>query len=262
MNHLLAKTSRPILKRLAGERVLCAFDFDGTLAPIVDRPEQAHMPVSTRTWLKRVATLYPAIVVSGRNRDDVLGKLRGIPLAAVYGNHGAETGGNIPRDRRVMRWKTALQAELGDLPGVWIEDKGASLAVHYRQSTRPAQSSRRIAAAIARLNEVRTFGGKKVVNLVADGAPTKGDAVAAERDRLHCEWVLYVGDDDNDEDAFALEGNLVAVRIGRKKHTHARYFLKSQAEIDQLLRWIVRLRTARSSAPAHIGDHSAGSRRG
>ena len=246
MRYLLSKTSLPVVKRLAEERTLCAFDFDGTLAPIVDHPNLARMRGPTRRLLKRVASLYPCIVVSGRNRKDMCGKLCGIPLAGVFGNHGAETGGSHHEDRRIEHWKAALQAELGNLPGVWVEDKGSSLAVHYRQSTRPAQSRRRISEAIAKLNEARTFGGKKVINLVANGAPTKGDAVAAERDRLHCNWVLYVGDDENDEDAFAMKGNLVAVRIGRKKHTHAGYYLQSQAEIDELLKWMARLRSAKS----------------
>ena len=73
------------------------------------------------------------------------------------------------------------------------------------------------------------------MNLVVDRAPHKGDALAAERDRLGCDWVLYVGDDDNDEDAFALDGNVVPVRIGRKRDSHARYYLRTQAEIDELL---------------------------
>ncbi len=245
MRYLLSKTSLPLVKRLAEERTLCAFDFDGTLAPIVDHPRLARMRGPTRRLLKRVASLYPCIVVSGRNREDVRGKLRGIPLAGVFGNHGAEAGGRNHEDRRIEHWKAALQAELGNLPGVWVEDKGSSLAVHYRQSTRPAQSRRRIAEAVAKLNEARTFGGKKVINLVANGAPTKGDAVAAERDRLHCNWVVYVGDDENDEDAFAMKGNLVAVRIGRKKRTHAGYYLRSQAEIDELLKWMARLRSVK-----------------
>ncbi len=80
------------------------------------------------------------------------------------------------------------------------------------------------------------------VNLVADDAPHKGDALAAERDRLGCNWVLYVGDDENDEEAFALDGNIVSVRIGRKLHSHARYYLRSQTEIDKLLSLLVRLR--------------------
>jgi trehalose 6-phosphate phosphatase len=85
------------------------------------------------------------------------------------------------------------------------------------------------------LKRARVFGGKQVVNVVEDGVPNKGDAVAAERDRLKCSWVLYVGDDENDEDAFALEGNIIPVRIGRKLRTHARYYLRAQNEIDTLL---------------------------
>jgi trehalose-6-phosphatase len=59
---------------------------------------------------------------------------------------------------------------------------------------------------------------------------------------MRCNWVLYVGDDDNDEDAFALGGNLVPVRIGRKQRSHARYYLRTQAEIDKLLELLVVLR--------------------
>ncbi len=242
MKYLLSKTSFPIVERLAQSRTLCAFDFDGTLAPIVDHPRLARMRGPTRRLLKDVASLYPCIVVSGRRRTDVAKRLRGIPLAGIFGNHGAESESTEREDRRIERWKAHLQNEIGDLPGVWVEDKGTSLAVHYRQSLRPTHSLRLIAEAIAKLNEVRSFGGKKVVNVVADGSPNKGDVVVAERDRLRCTQVLYLGDDENDEDAFALKGGLVGVRIGRKKHTHARYYLRSQEEIDPLLGWLVHLR--------------------
>ncbi len=247
MKYLLSKASLPIVERLAKDRTLCAFDFDGTLAPIVDHPHLARMRGPTRRLLKRVASLYPCIVVSGRNREDVVRRMHGVPLAGIFGNHGAEADGKEHEDRRIKHWKAALEAEIGGLPGVWVEDKGTSLAVHYRQSLRPAQSVRRITEAVAKLNEVRTFGGKKVVNLVVDGAPTKADAVVAERDRLRCNRVLYLGDDENDEDAFGMKGDVVAVRIGRKKHTRASYFLRSQMEIDQLLLWMARLRRAEPS---------------
>ena len=123
-----------------------------------------------------------------------------------------------------------------------MEDKGISLAVHYRQSPQKAEARRRILAAARTSRDVRVFGGKQVVNLVPDDAPHKGDALAAERDRLGCNWVLYVGDDENDEDAFALAGNIVPVRIGRKQRSHARYYLRTQTEIDDLLDLLVRLR--------------------
>src|SRR5947208_3133074 len=90
MHYLLSRECRPILTSLARERTLCAFDFDGTLAPIVPHPDQAVMSDRTKGLLCRLATIYPSIVVSGRARADVLSKLRCVHLEAVIGNHGAE----------------------------------------------------------------------------------------------------------------------------------------------------------------------------
>ncbi len=243
MQYLLSRASHAILLQLAQQRTLCAFDFDGTLSPIVEHPGQAVMGDQTRSLLGRVAALYPCVIVSGRSRADLLGKLRGVKGARVIGNHGAETEAAIPKpQRRLEQWKTSLELELGALPGLWVEDKGFSLAVHYRQSPQKTEARRRILAAARNLEQVRVVGGKQVVNLVVDRAPDKGAALAAERDRMGCNWVLFVGDDENDEDAFALDGNIVPVRIGRKQRSHARYYLRTQAEIDKLLELLVLLR--------------------
>lgn len=244
MNYILSRTSISILGRLARERIMCAFDFDGTLSPIVEHPDRARMRASTRMLLQRLVSLYPCVVISGRSRADLLDKLRGVSVAGVFGNHGAEIADTQKQGRHLKQWKIALEAEVGTLPGVWIEDKGASLTVHYRQSAQRADSRRRIFAAAAKLKQARAFGGKAVVNIVLDGAPNKGDAVAAARSRLRSNWILYVGDDETDEDAFALKGNLISVRVGRKKQSRARYYLRNQAEIDVLLRQMVRLRAA------------------
>jgi len=87
-----------------------------------------------------------------------------------------------------------------------------------------------------------------VINLLPAGAPDKGTALLSERERLGSDWVLYVGDDENDEDAFALDTNVVAVRIGRKPNSRASYYLRKQLEIDRLLDLMVVLR--RTSPPA------------
>lgn len=231
-----------MITRLARERTLCAFDFDGTLSPIVEHPDQACMRHRTRDLLRRLASLYPCIVVSGRGRADVLHKLRGVNVARVLGNHGAESETTNKLRRRVTRWRAALEAELGRIPGTWIENKGFSLAIHYRQTADKTEARRRILSATGKLKNVHVFGGKQVVNVVGKLAPNKGDVLAAERDRLKCNWVLYVGDDENDEDAFALSGNIVPIRIGRKQHSHARYYLRSQTEIDELLELLAQLR--------------------
>ena len=248
MHYFLSRASRTMVTRLAEERTLCAFDFDGTLSPIVEHPDRADMGTRTRQLLVRLASLYPCVIISGRGRQDLLGKMAGVNVARIIGNHGAETD-TIHRNsrREVQEWMDSLALEFGTLQGVWVENKGLSLAVHYRQSAQKAEARRRILAATRNLKRVRVFGGKQVVNLVVDTAPHKGAALATERKRLGCNWVLYVGDDENDEDAFALDGNIVPVRIGRKQRSHARYYLRTQAEIDKLLELLVLLRKSIAS---------------
>jgi trehalose 6-phosphate phosphatase len=241
MQYALSPSGLHELTLLSRERTLYAFDFDGTLSPIVQHPEQAGIHERTRRLLSSLAEASPCVVVSGRARADLLGRLEGIGLTQVIGNHGAETekASRVPR-ARIAHWKDVLDLELGSLPGVWVEDKGLSLAVHYRQAAENGDARRRILATARKLERVRVFGGKRVVNLVPEHAPHKGSALAAERDRLGCNWVLYVGDDETDEDAFSLGGNTVPVRIGRKLHSHARYYLRTQREIDRLLEVLVR----------------------
>src|ERR1039458_5445195 len=155
MHYLLSRASRAILKRLAQERTLCAFHFDGTLWPIVEHPGQAVMSGKTRSLLGRLAALYPCVIVSGRGRADLLGMLRGVKVAGRTGNHGAETEATTRKpQRRLERWKASLELELGALPGVWVEDKGLSLAVHYRQSPQETEARRRILAATRNLDQV------------------------------------------------------------------------------------------------------------
>ena len=243
MQYLLSRASRPVLERLARERTLYAFDFDGTLSPIVEHPGRAGMRKKTRNLLACLAAEHPCVIVSGRARADLLGKLSGVRVARVIGNHGAETEVPARTSRRqIASWKTSLGRTLAGLPGVWVEDKGLSLAVHYRQSPQKAEARRRILAATRDLRHVHVFGGKQVVNLALDQARNKGQALAAEQGRLRCNWALYVGDDVNDEDAFALPGNIVPVRIGRKQRSHARYYLRTQSEIDKLLELLILLR--------------------
>ncbi|MEO8596934.1 MAG: trehalose-phosphatase [Candidatus Solibacter sp.] len=245
MHYFFSRASHPVVRRLAEGRTLCAFDFDGTLSPIVEHPDDAGMRPVTRTLLACLGSLYPCVIVSGRARHDLLDKLGGVAVTRAIGNHGAETDGVPPATRReVERWKCSLDLELESLPGMWVEDKGLSLAVHYRQATRKTEARRRILEAARNLKNVRVLGGKQVVNLTVNRSPHKGQAVAAERDRLKCDWVLYVGDDENDEDAFRLEGNVVPVRIGRKRQSHAQYYLRTQTEIDRLLEMMIEGRRA------------------
>jgi trehalose 6-phosphate phosphatase len=239
MRHVLARMNRGVLERFAASRTLLAFDFDGTLAPIVADRDRAAMRHSTRRLLEELARRYPCVVISGRSRGDVGRRLRGVPLAGVVGNHGLEPRHAMAREgRAVRRWARALEERLGGIPGVVIEDKGLSLAVHFRGARRKREARGRILTAAAALGDVRLVGGKLVLNVLPAGAPGKGRALERARARLGCDASVYVGDDETDEDVFALEApaRLLGIRVGRSAGSAAGYFIRTQAEIDRLLR--------------------------
>lgn len=238
MKNILGDKQRPILDAFLRRRVLVALDFDGTLAPIVSRPGRASMPAKTRRLVEEVAALYPCAVISGRARSDVLERLEGIPLVAVFGNHGIEPVRN-PRAtrRRVERWLVRLREEVPSIPGVLVEDKGTSLALHFRQARARPKVRRLLLQAAKGLPGARIVEGKMVVNVLPEGTGNKGTALVGLCRRLRCECAIYVGDDDNDEDAFALasQGRLLGIRVGRSRNSKAEYFLPRQTAINQLL---------------------------
>ncbi len=236
MRYLLAKSNRAVLGSLDSNQTLCAFDFDGTLAPIVNDPAAAALRPSTRALLAQLAHFRPCAVISGRSRVDLLSKLRGIPLVGVLGNHGDEDGSAArPVElNQVQEWKARLEGALVGLQGVWVEDKELSLAIHYRSA--PAQELARKLAwdAAAALPGARVFGGKAVINVAPRSASHKGDALMAILGLLEYEQAIYVGDDENDEEAFATK-DTVSIRIGRSPSSAARFYLRGQDEIDRLL---------------------------
>jgi len=245
MRDILAARPRALLEPFAWSRTLLAFDFDGTLAPIVDRPEHAVMRPVTRRLLARAAGLYPTIVISGRAYPDVEKRVQGLGLRSVVGNHGLEPWKATRKiHRRVREWRPLFEEALAGEAGVEIEDKNYSLAVHFRRS-RTKKRVRAIVAEVALgLAKARMIPGIEVVNIVPADAPHKGIALERERARLSCDTAIYVGDDETDEDVFSLDqpGRLMTIRVGRKKGSRADFFLDSQKGVDSLLRLLVRLR--------------------
>ena len=245
MKNVLGREGLAALRAFAARRVLVAFDFDGTLAPIVRDPDAAAMRSRTATLLAEVAKRYPCVVISGRARADVVKKVSRIPLRAVFGNHGMEPWRGLPTARRLAaRWHRRIAATLPSLPGVMLEDKGPSLAIHYRRARARGEARRRILAAVAGLPNARIVAGKLVVNLLPANAPNKGTAVLGLCQRLRCDATIYVGDDDNDEDAFALAGEarLLGLRVGRSRRSRAAYYLPGQADVDLLLAALASMR--------------------
>ena len=230
---------------------LLAFDIDGTLAPIVDRPDEARLPEAVQRCLAELARRAEVAIITGRAVDDAQRMLSFEPHYLV-GNHGIE---GLPQwrarsdafARTVGEWSATLDG-FGALSsmGVTIEDKRYSLSLHYRQAA-DADAAYRAILRCARLldPEPRVIDGKAVVNLLPPGAPDKGDALSALIEETRCGTVLYVGDDDTDETVFGLNlPSVLTLRVEPASESRAALFLRDQGEVLTLMRHVARQWTA------------------
>lgn len=242
MKRLFTPEGETALADTMRRQPLLAFDFDGTLAPIVARPDDARVPPAVAHRLQRLASRLPVAIVSGRQVQDVRRRLLFAPWRIV-GNHGAEDEHQVPADRdeaALTPLRERLAAANGALrdAGVTIEDKGLSIALHYRLAAdRPAALH-----VITRLLDglppiLSVFGGKMVVNVVAAWARDKAQAMAELVAAAGADAAVFVGDDVNDEPVFARgEPSWLTVRVGHDDPaSQARYFLDSAADLPRLL---------------------------
>lgn len=201
-----------LLERLAAEPQLAGLflDFDGVLAPIVDRPGDAQPPEEARRELARLAGRYALVaVVSGRAGEDVARRV-GVDGVAIAGSHGLEL------DPAAESWRERI-ADFADAAG-WpdTEHKGLAVSFHFRTAANEP-------AAIATLEEIaaraRADGlvarfGRKVLEVLPPLEANKGTAVHALLERAGLRRALVAGDDTTDLDAFhALDGLELAVRV-------------------------------------------------
>jgi trehalose 6-phosphate phosphatase len=247
VKYLLSKSNVGVLARLAHSRALLAFDFDGTLAPIVSDRDAAFMRPATSALFSELCIRYPCAVISGRGRVDVEGRLCGAKVKHIVGNHGAEPWPAIADlEKETALAHRLLASALADVPGVDVEDKRYSLAVHYRAARAKGTARAAIQRAVRALPvAMRQVGGKMVLNLVPAAARHKGDALVELRAAEDAEVALYLGDDVTDEDVFALgqPDHLIGVRVGHSRRSSAQYYLRTQAEVDPFLATLLALRT-------------------
>lgn len=232
----------PALEALVRRKPLLAFDYDGTLAPIVADPHRARMRESTRALFAELTRRFTCAVIAGRAREDLVAFLDGCAPALVLGDHGASLGAGAPALDLVQDWRAELDERLETLPGIVIEDKPFSLTIHYRGCPEPHAARTLARRASAGLEAVRVLGGVQAVNLLPAGRPHKGQALLEACDQFGCERALFVGDDDTDEDAFGVAPERVlAVRVGARPRSAARFHLRDQLELDVLLQRLIGL---------------------
>ncbi|HJL18503.1 MAG TPA: trehalose-phosphatase [Sandaracinaceae bacterium LLY-WYZ-13_1] len=244
-------------EELSARRPVFFFDYDGTLSPIVDRPEDATLSEAMREALAKLAEAHTVAVVSGRGLADVRERV-GLDGIVYAGSHGFEVEGpdlRLEHDAaaeatpRLAKAREGLEEALGGLEGVQIEPKEVAIAVHYRRASeadaaRAVEVTERIAEGT---DGLRATGGKKIVELRPDVDWDKGRALRWLLERVGegdddggSAMPVYVGDDLTDEDAFgAIGDDGLAVLVGDHGDlTRAHYRLD---DVEATRRWIEHL---------------------
>ena len=233
-----------------GDRLAVFLDYDGTLTPIVSHPEDAWLSDSMRQTLRSLAARVPVAILSGRDLDDVRGRVHvdGIVYAGSHGFDIAGAGG-LRRELGAAYLsvldaaETELREALDEIPGAQLERKHFSVAAHYRNVNE--NDAFKVALAVdavaARHRELRKMDGKKVYELLPDIDWNKGKAVIWLLETLGLErrnvLPIYIGDDRTDEDAFrAIEKRGVAILVSEQPQiTAASYWLNNPEEVEHFL---------------------------
>ena len=244
---LLSAAGEAELATLATARSLYAFDFDGTLAPIVASPDRARITAPMSRLLVALARQAPVAVISGRSRSDLRMRLPS-DLLHIIGNHGneseAEFADELEQRRLVATWRRQLETLLSGAASreILIEDKGLSLSLHYRLAADRDQARSAASKAIEQLTPAPlVIGGKMVINLLPQTARTKLEALQELATREHARRVLFVGDDDTDELVFErAPPEWITVRVAHWNGSRARYFLHQQSNVTVLLDLLLR----------------------
>lgn len=231
-----------------------ALDFDGTLAAIESRPDEATIPDSTR---ETVATLAaePSVevaVVSGRELSDVRERV-GLPELSYAGNHGLEMHTDeyvvhpvaSEAEETISEIVQSLREELAAVEGVVVEDKGVTATVHHRlvEDADVPKVESAVETLVDAREDVRLTTGKAVLELRPAVEWDKGEATRQLRDELvpdDEEWfAAYLGDDTTDEAAFAVLGERgLAVKVGEDPDTAAAFRVADTEAVRAVLSWL------------------------
>ena len=266
MRHLLSNWPE-IIERLKSARTFLLFaDYDGTLTPIVDRPEDAILSDEMRRSLRLLSILpnFTVGVISGRSLKDTINRV-GLISVVYAGNHGMEIkelSGITEVDPEILKTKPLIDdlhrklvSNLRQIPGAIIEHKERTLSIHYRLvSENMMQKLRTLfddtVGDAVKAGTVRITHGKKVFEVRPAVDINKGTTLRNLIDKYKrgnsidstTLLPIYIGDDLTDEDGFhAVEeyGNGLSVFVGAPQtQSAARYYLHSTAEVNEFLKML------------------------
>jgi trehalose 6-phosphate phosphatase len=195
-------------------------------------------------------------IISGRALADVQARI-GLPELNYVGNHGLELTGKVldgmclPRSAPAqLELETALERirqEIGEIPGLYIEDKTLTASIHFRSASEEYEGEigYAVQAALADLPDLIANPGRRIWEIRPRFGWDKGVALRnmLEHVDLPEEAGIYIGDDTTDEDAFRAIPRGLTFYAGHKEFTAAHWLVDSPQDTVQLLEWIHRERT-------------------
>ncbi|OGQ08006.1 MAG: trehalose-phosphatase [Deltaproteobacteria bacterium RBG_19FT_COMBO_46_12] len=254
MDYLFDRIEKILARLKTANRIFFFFDYDGTLTPIVSRPEKAVLSKETRALLLALkkSPKFLLAIVSGRSLKDIR-ELVGLKGVYYVGNHGLEVFAPKRGIKKLVpekvvpelgRIRDQLNNQLKDVDGVLIEDKGWILAIHYR-NVDPRQVPPIFMALKQEIKDSMVplcLGhGKMVFEIRPQSTVNKGTAVIELLDQVNQDGLLpiYIGDDQTDEDAFqALKKIGMTIFVGLPGRSSAKYYVNEPFEVHHFLKMI------------------------
>jgi trehalose-phosphatase len=242
--HLFDRWDEIAPRVLSAKEIRLFMDFDGTLLPYSPFPDSVKLSIEIKKVLRRIVRhrRIHVGIMSGRRRA-TLQRLVRIPQIEFHGLYGSENGNGLAVSRlaaaHLREILDAIETGSAKMPGIQTEDKGASVAIHFRGA--PADSLRKARRFIEEVvsdsqNELRVIETDSALDVVPSHVQGKGVAIRNLLAGIRHDFLpIYVGDDISDEPALAELRRGITIRVGPALHTEANYRLKDSEEVCEFL---------------------------
>jgi trehalose-phosphatase len=253
MSRSLFEDLEEVGRRIAAAPGLVLFlDYDGTLAPLADQPEQAELPEATRAALQTLVQQQVPLTIIGTHPVADLRSCVGLREAIYAGNHGLEISGpdfkfqeeTTAVYREPLRELAADLAErLRPIAGAFVQDRGLCISLNHRRVPADGEEELRriIHSALANTDHpFQLHTRQKVYDIRPRVYWNRGTAVTWIREHLGNQDALpiYVGDDAADEEAFAALPEGVTVKVGCAANSLAQYRVEDTERVREFLLWL------------------------
>ena len=239
MINILTPEGHEALRQLSQKKTVYCFDFDGTLAPIIQNPAESVLSNEIKQKLLQIQKLFPVAIISGRSLLD-LSRIIDFKCNFMVGNHGIEDKNNA---NIMSECKNITKKWIENLSHIFqvenlnshfsIDDKEFSVTLHYKKGT----NLDKLHTILDKLTPApRIIAGKLVFSLLPDFGKDKGTAILDLMHKNNFTHALFIGDDVTDEDVFKLENeNILTIHVGNNPKSDAKFCLEEQTKIDVLL---------------------------